>query len=214
MTPIHPNEILLLIGDLLVDKSDRLNLMCVNHRFYHLFLPLLYRCVLVRGTETISFVQALLRKPQRTQDVRVLFLMMWEPYSLPEEKPQCDPAFFREIVEKASHSTEEHMKWERGLIAGWEDAWMALLLVLLGDLRRLLVQYVSAFPPYISRVIQRAANREKPFDANPGFPRLEEVFIEQWNEGLLYPSFYRVAFLSISIDAGVNCRRVGGIRIF
>lgn len=154
----------------------------------------------------ISFVQALLRKPQLAQVVRVLFLS--RHWYLSEEKPQCDPELFREIVEKASHSTEERVKWETGLLNGLEDALVELLLVLpLDNLRRLLLEFPGAYSNF-PRAFQRAANREKPFDAKPGFPRLEKVEIEQWDDDdYIHPStvlpFFRFPSMRALIASGV-----------
>ncbi|KAL2006017.1 hypothetical protein VTN00DRAFT_9671 [Thermoascus crustaceus] len=119
--------------------------------------------------------------PNWLKAVRVLRLDILGPLFSPEEKLSCDPALFREIVKKASHSTEEQMKWETDLTAGLDDAWAGLLPLLLGSLRTLRVEYKDR-SGYFSRIIQRAANLEKPFDVKPGFTRLEQVEIEPSGE--------------------------------
>lgn len=87
---------------------------------------------------------------------------------------KCGPALCREIVGKVSHSTEEQIQWQRDLKRGKSDAWHGLLLLLVNNLRRL---YVASPDKYFWRVIQRAVDREKPFNAMPGFILLQEVEI-------------------------------------
>jgi len=73
-------------------------------------------------------------------------------------------------------------------------------------LRRLL-EFPGAYSNF-PRAFQRAANREKPFDAKPGFPRLEKVEIEQWDDDdYIHPStvlpFFRFPSMRVLIASGV-----------
>jgi hypothetical protein len=188
-----PDEILLLITDLIEDEPDRFQLSCCCRRFYHLLLPQVYKSITLEFCDEdllSSLVHALLRKPNLAQAVRHLKLKFWDDSrGDPDYDMPYDLALLSPIVELYSHSEDERTKWEDALKGGVGDAWVALLLPLLPNLQTLKTE-VPPGPVFFDRMLERAVTGQKPFDTRPAFSSLIEASLK--------PNFHSGEFVRIS----------------
>ncbi|KAJ5612081.1 hypothetical protein N7510_005275 [Penicillium lagena] len=171
-----PNDVLLLIGEHL-DRQDRWNLLFVSKHFHDLFLPLFYRSVALHNWHsTFSFLRAILKRPSLARAVRQLDLDAWQSQSVSDdERAQIrDSVQLRDWLAAISYSEDEQLHWREDLQNGCGDPWVALVLPLLGQLRRLRLAYASN-TPYLGQLMQRAVNPETPLDGRPVLSRLREV---------------------------------------
>jgi hypothetical protein len=172
-----PNDVLLLIGEELEQKADRWNLVLVSHHFHDLFLPLVYRKVLIHHwRDANSFLHAILKRPALARAVRELDVTDWIPRIVPDVDSNLidNSAPLREFLDTASHSKPESDQWTQDLRRGLADAWVALIIPLLSRLRKLQISYGTR-SPCLDRIIQRALDFERPFCAGPAFQHLRDV---------------------------------------
>ena len=97
------------------------------------------------------------------------------------------PRTLSKAIETPSHSKEEERQWLEDTsstkpING--DALMALLLPALPNLRTLELE-LGKMVTYLSRMMQRASGKEKPFDTAPAFERLSDItYTQNSHEGV------------------------------
>lgn len=184
MDAILPNDVLLMVGEHLDQHQDRWNLIFVSRHFHDLFLPLVYRKAPLhnwRGTK--SFLHAITKRPALANSVRELDLSGWQtaPITNDERNDVRNFAALTKLVAESSHTDEEVTQWEESLGNGLGDAWIAMLLPLLTQLRKLHLAYAT-HTPFLDMVMQRAVRREKPFHAQPAFRHLQEASLHRREE--------------------------------
>lgn len=184
MDAILPNDVLLMVGEHLDQHQDRWNLIFVSQHFHDLFLPLVYRKAPLhnwRGAQ--SFLHAITKRPALANAVRELDLSGWQtaPITDDERNDVQNSASLKELVLGSSHTDEEVTQWEESLGKGLGDAWMALLLPLLTQLRKLHLAYATR-TPFLDMVMQRAVRCEKPFHTQPAFRYLQGVSLHRREE--------------------------------
>jgi hypothetical protein len=171
----------------LEDHQDRYNLLFVCHHFHDLFRPLVYRYAALKDcSQTRSFLSAALRHPELARAVRVLDLSGWRRrYESYESNimPVEDMEVFRNWTREISHSEEEYAQWEQDLQQDVGEAWIALLLPLVRNVQHLRLVYPKE-NRYLDRMMQRAVQREKPFDTQPAFRALREVSLGHLDDTL------------------------------
>lgn len=177
------NDVLLMVGEHLDQHEDRWNLIFVSRHFHDLFLPLVYRKAPLhnwRGSK--AFLNAVTKRPSLANAVRELDLSGWqsEPISDAERDEIQNSAALKELVKGTAHTDEEITQWGEALGKGLGDAWIALLLPLLTQLRLLQLAYAT-HTPFLGSVMQRAIRREKPFHTE-AFRHLQEVSLHHRNE--------------------------------
>lgn len=177
MDLILPNDVLLLIGEQLEQRADRRNLVFVSHHFHNLFLPLVYRKASIYHWQNAnSFLHALLQRPALARAVRELDITDWHARSVSED--ECNEirtsASLVAWLGAVSCSTLESDQWAQSLGQGLADAWIALILPLLSQLRKLSLAYTSK-SPYLDQIMQRAVDCKQPFSDQPAFRHLREV---------------------------------------
>lgn len=184
MDTILPNDVLLMVGEQLDHHQDRWNLIFVSRHFHDLFLPLVYRKAPLHNWQaTESFLHAIIKRPALANAVRELDFSRWRttPITDDERDEVEDSAALKELVGKSSHTDEEITQWEACLRRGLGDAWMALLLPQLTQLRKLHLAYATR-TPFLDTVMQRAVQSEKPFNAQPALRHLQEVSLHRRDE--------------------------------
>ncbi|THC98537.1 hypothetical protein EYZ11_001967 [Aspergillus tanneri] len=174
-----PDDVLLLVGEFLQDHRDRYRLVFVCRRFHDLFLRLVYRMVTLKnGPQTRSFLGAILRRPELARAVRSMYFEDWKQTSVsPPPFPsswEADWTLYKNWAQAVSHSEEEHVQWEQDLANSVEEAWIALVLPLVANVRQLRLVYPKE-SVYLDRTLQRAMKGERPFDSQPAFGALQEV---------------------------------------
>lgn len=184
MDAVLPNDILLMVGEHLDHHEDRWNLIFVSRHFHDLFLPLVYRNAPLhnwRGTK--SFLHAITQRPALANAVRELDLSRWQTSPITDDgrNDVGNSAPFAELVKETSHSDEEAIRWEESLVRGLGDAWTALLLPLLTQLRKLHLAYAT-HTPLLDMTMQRAVRCEKPFHSGPAFRHLRQVSLHRREE--------------------------------
>jgi hypothetical protein len=105
-----------------------------------------------------------------------LDLTDWHAQSVSDdEKIEIESsAPLRKWMTAISHSHSEGQNWIECLVQGQSDAWIAVILPLLSQLRKLHLVY-STTSPYLDQIMQRAVGCEKSFTAQPAFRRLSNV---------------------------------------
>lgn len=178
------NDILLLVGDYLDSHNDRYNAIFVNRRFNGLFPRSLYRSAALKNRSQVqSFLKAILLRPDLAGAVRSLDFSDWQ-FQQGHDLTEPELSLFIAWAAAIAHSEAESSQWEKDLRSGVDEAWLALLLSSVHNVRQLKLVYPSLPTeprgyPYLDRVFERAMARQKPFDASPGFHRLGEVSLRQ-----------------------------------
>ncbi|CAI7594321.1 unnamed protein product [Penicillium glandicola] len=165
------------LGEQLEEKADRWNLIFVSHHFHDLFLPLVYRKVSINHWQDAnSFLHAILKRLALARAVRGLDLTKWHAKSVSGD--DCNQIqtseFLRAWLDAVSLSRVESDQWSQCLGQGISDAWVALILPLLSQLRTLSLAYTTN-SPYLEQIMQRAVDCKKPFSVQPAFRYLREV---------------------------------------
>lgn len=169
---VLPDDVLLLIGDFLEDHLDRYKLVFVCRRFHDLFLRLAYRAASLKSCQHLqSFLGSILRRPELARAIRVLHFDRWQDkpstgyvHITDKERP-----LLTQWARAISQSDEEHAQWEQDLQHGVSEAWIALLLPLVSNLRQLRLVYPK-HNTYLDRTLSRAVDGER-----PAFQSLQEV---------------------------------------
>jgi hypothetical protein len=176
-----PTEILCLIVEQLDLQSDRLHLISSSRKMYNTLLPTLYsRVRLYYGDHNIEslapFVNTILRNPTLAKTVQHLDLTAWafDPWDTDPEAHFEYKDYDTNLIEKTDcglrYSAEEREFQIQDLRKGWTDAWLALLLPQLSNLKRIALNW-----PYeenkVDKMFSRAAE-----DHGRLFPFLEEAF--------------------------------------
>ncbi|PYH75886.1 hypothetical protein BO82DRAFT_359659 [Aspergillus uvarum CBS 121591] len=177
MTFALPNDILLLVGEFVEDHRDRYNLLFVSRQFNELFRRLLYRAASLKSCAQLhSFLGALLRRPELARAVRSLDFHEWQSRTASSSTSFADTDItpFTNLSGGFSHSEQEQERWSQDLANGVEEAWIALLLPLVGNLRHLRLVYPKN-NIYLDRMMQRAVTGERPFHHQPTFRVLRDV---------------------------------------
>ncbi|KAL4782085.1 hypothetical protein BJX76DRAFT_303384 [Aspergillus varians] len=179
------NDTLLLIGDHLGSHQDRYNCVFINRRSHELFSRALYRSATLKNRSQVrAFLKAIMLRPGLTRVVRSLDFGGWhfEQDQLP--LTEDDRALFSLLARINSHSAAEHSQWEKDLCEGVDEAWIALLLSTVPNVRQLNLIYPSnclEYRGYLDTLFARAAATQQ----NPGdrcttaFHRLREVSLRQ-----------------------------------
>ncbi|KAF9889538.1 hypothetical protein FE257_007248 [Aspergillus nanangensis] len=218
MTLNLPNDVLLLVGEFLETHQDRYNLIFVSHRFHDLFLRLVYRAATLQSClQTRSFLGALLRRPELARAVRSLHFKDWNQQQSSSLAPisPADVTLFNDWARQISHSHEEQTQWEQDLLHEVEEAWIALVLPLVHNLRTLHLVYPKE-NVYLDRTLRRAMQGEKPFHTHPAFRTLHDVSLshqdhDQDSKGSYCPSqvlpfFSLPAMRTFSADSVIEAR--------
>jgi hypothetical protein len=189
-----PNDVLLLVGEQLNNHADRWNLIFVSQHFHDLFLSLVYRSVrLNHWRNSFSFICAITKRPSLARVVRELDLSSWQKEPIPQENWEVlqRSVILKDRVEASSYSQDETAQWADHLAKGRGDAWIALMLPLLSQIRRLHLVY-STPSLCLNRIMQLAANNERPFQSQTAFQHLCKVSLHH-REGLGEPTSQRNA---------------------
>ncbi|KAL2849349.1 hypothetical protein BJX68DRAFT_237924 [Aspergillus pseudodeflectus] len=206
-----PTEIQLIITQQLGDH-DKLSLLRTSRHFYNCVQPLIYENLSPRSSH--SLVDTLVRKPALCKYPRCLRLTAWDtPYPWARDNGRnmdLDMILRRYDISpvlakarEASLSEKEAMRWERDLKKENPDAWIALLLTLLPNLRRLEIQFPDR-STYVPQVILRAAAGQF---SMPVLQHLEEVLVSAafapygLVTSLVLPFFGLPALRSVFTDA-------------
>ncbi|KAJ5782077.1 hypothetical protein N7457_003851 [Penicillium paradoxum] len=100
-------------------------------------------------------------------------------------------------------------KWRKHLLLPCEEAWMGLLLVRLPHLHTIEFSYVDS--KFVSDILRKAAQRQRPFHQTPPFPHLREVIVAvpeghgSVDAEILTPFFYFPAVRNIQGGAVCEC---------
>ncbi|KAL6236153.1 hypothetical protein BDW75DRAFT_118390 [Aspergillus navahoensis] len=213
------DDVLLLIGDYLEDHYDRYNAIFVNRRFYKLFSRALYRSASLKSRSQVqSFLKAITLRQSLASVVRSLDCAGWRSSSPQPRLTEEDIALFSLSAETNSYSREEHTQWVRDLCDGIDEAWIALLLSFVHNIRQLKLAYPHSLESrgYLDRLFVRATTHQKPFDRRPAFHRLHEASLRQRtrddeDKGTMSPSqimpFLRMPCLTtLAVDSLIEHR--------
>ncbi|KAJ5542767.1 hypothetical protein N7535_005191 [Penicillium sp. DV-2018c] len=179
MQPPFPNDVLLLIGEQLEQKADRWSLILVSRHFHDLFLPLVYREVLIHHwRDANSLLHAILKRPALGRAVRELNVTDWSQRIVPVDDSNliAKSVPLTELLHIASHSEPESDQWRQDLRRGLADAWVALIIPLLSRLSKLQLAHGTR-SPYLDRTMQRALKSERPFYGESAFQHLRDVYL-------------------------------------
>ncbi|CAL5866034.1 uncharacterized protein PFLUO_LOCUS241 [Penicillium psychrofluorescens] len=191
-----PVEVLLIILEPL-SRTDQLSLARSCQRFYEQIIPMFYvsietPCYCVDLHKAL--VNTLLLHPERIDSVRHLKVGKLKFGRKPESYMQHRHEYYEsaetkkrlaDAVGRLSHRDWEKTQWLEDL-EGWSDlnghqhrdAWLAVLLYLVPNIQTLELFWGGTGTRYSHWVLQRAAQRSKPFDSQPPFPFLHTACIK------------------------------------
>lgn len=174
-----PNDVLLIIGEQLENYGDRWNLILVSRHFHDLFLSVLYRTARLNNwRNAYSFLCAITERPSLARAARDLDFRDWHAERIPHKDWEMlqRSTTFTDLVTLPSFSSKETAQWEEDLANGRGDAWFALMLPFLSQLRRLHLVH-STPSPCLNRIMQRAIDGQRPFQSQPALQYLREVYL-------------------------------------
>ncbi|KAL2868063.1 uncharacterized protein BJX67DRAFT_60160 [Aspergillus lucknowensis] len=210
-----PNDVILLIGDHLEDRRDCYNSVLINHRFHTLFSRALFRSAALRNDSHLqSFLKAVVRQPSLACVIRSLDLSSWKSEPSRPVLSAEDIAVLSTWAKAFSHSDDEHIQWRHDLLNGAEEAWIALLLSLVNNIRQLKLAYPRD-NKYLDRMFRRAVSPLGPLHERPAFHRLEEVSLshmpDDGSKGSLTPTqimpfFQMPSMRTVSADTLIEPR--------
>ncbi|KAJ6095247.1 hypothetical protein N7486_005993 [Penicillium sp. IBT 16267x] len=185
---ILPNELLVLIGEQLDEHNDRWNLIFVCRRFYYVLLPLLYRSTKLRRWQDVnSFFHAIAKNTKLACAVRELDLGGWTSNiasSRQEREALKAPGTLKEHLRRYSSNKTRRQYFTTALCNGSADAWIALILPLMSQLRQLSLPWGNK-APRMRRIIQNAIYGKRQFQDKSHFQHLQRIsfhFCSKMNE--------------------------------
>lgn len=209
-----PAQVLqLLIRDLLPSQHDRLSLGLCCWKLYDVVVPILYSNPSLRPERrghrkfVYSFVEGILKKPCLAWAVERLELHRWD--NVPDTMTHELFPEVHQIVKSCSLSEDEHSKWIDDIRTGKSDAWLALMFSKLQNLHAIWILFPPStkYPNHVNRMLQRAARKEPPFDGQPAFPLLTEVYVTT-GDALGHDRDLMLPFFSFE-----SVRKFGGNRV-
>lgn len=215
-----PPEILLLIVRHVYEQDIR-HLIFTSRQLYYVLQPSLFANVklsdirVLRGVPTLSyrvstFLYAVVRNPKLAKYVRTLEVSGWNIHGVDiqcqqdESQARFDRDLIRKLVEKMTgYSGEKRSDWLKDLEEFNTEAWMALLLPKLKELRKLSMDWPHS-SRYILHMLRNAGN-----NIEPVFPHLEEVYTTWWKEdGGSIPAYFLNPFLKLPSMRILGCKRL------
>lgn len=175
-----PLELLHQIGNNLSPKNTR-NLISTSRRMHSVFQRKLYTDVVLgdtSGNDNYTFLYAVVRNPELAGYVQTLALSCWETSFDSEssalrndtDKVEFDGDLIRTLVDEATDYPEkEKSKWFRDLENFDSDAWLALIVPRLTNLRKLGFEWPYG-STHVSKMLKKVAMNE-----GACLPHLEEV---------------------------------------
>ncbi|KAJ5152268.1 hypothetical protein N7492_010563 [Penicillium capsulatum] len=198
-----PTEVLVLIGEHLPRQNDLYHLVVSSRRLSDALLPSLYADVTLCNTvahpsvQVSCFFYAVTRHPKLARAVRSLALEVWDlpcdfyhrvrvQDSIPIEPDKPAVAYDADIIDplltKANVSEAERVGWAKDIHNGITDAWLALTVPQLTQLRKIRITWpnkcgdVQGLDGWFSSMLTRASREE-----SPRFPHLEEAYFTWWD---------------------------------
>ncbi|KAJ5745728.1 hypothetical protein N7520_010910 [Penicillium odoratum] len=168
------DDVLFLILDHIYDTKDRLRLLLVCRQWYTALLHKAYERISVENDQVYDLVCSIQRNPKIGPSIQNLDLE-WGWCCNDSVEYNLGP--FKDILDQASPSSEHRTSWEKDLLKGESDAWLALLMPSLEAVRTLKIQY-PGYSDYFFPMLARAAAREAPFDTKPVLQGLQTVHAE------------------------------------
>lgn len=210
-----PEEVLWLIAGQLDDQIDRLNLATSCQQLYGQLYPTVFRKVRLcvwyavdRQIERVAqFFYKVVRNPKLASMVQELSLGSWDTRSSMAGPASLDSEFDRDLMERllqeTSTDTQTRAEWMKDLEDGVTDAWLALLIPRLTNLRKIsLVWAHDAF--YVYRMFE-AASKSK----TPVFSHLEEAWGAHWDTEMGTDTDMMKPFLKFH-----TMRKIGGFMLY
>ncbi|KAI9368525.1 hypothetical protein BJX61DRAFT_212930 [Aspergillus egyptiacus] len=199
-----PSELLLVIDEFLdfcsTDSArkehdttrDRLRFPACCRRFRALLTPKIYECIFLNGSciwEVSSFTHTIVQSP--SIGGRVLSLMLACEECGCTEKTRYESTTIQPVLETMAHTEEELGDWKYALLDDSNpEAWLAIMLPLLSNMVDLSILLLSFPGPHTINMLDRLAQRQRPFDVTPAFSRLETVWVANFTPPHLVVSLF------------------------
>lgn len=201
-----PLEILQLITQHLNSK-DLSNLVCSSRRLCTVLQQSLYAEVIFCGhhgesREVKLFLYAVTRNPTLATYVRFLGLGEWDTYGVSggHDGVEFDSELVGKLVyERTEYSDEEKSQWLIDLERDICDAWVALLILQLKELRKINIIWPLGANYVLGMLRKVSLNKE------PLFCHLEEIYAAWWDSEGGAPTYYMHSFFKFP-----SVRKVGG----
>lgn len=207
-----PTELLILIAENIPCQADIYHLAVTSRRISNVLLPFLYSDVTLCGSDPDSsacrslqvpcFFNSIIRHPEYAKAVNSLNLKCWKYQwdyfgdgygytwvGLPDKSTfTYDVDTIGPMVSKAKMTEQKREQWTEDIECGIEDAWLALIVPQLTQVRRLQITWPSNFflgdpEGWLLRMLERAA-----LEGTPVFPHLEEAQFGWYALGLTLSS--------------------------
>ncbi|KAJ6132686.1 hypothetical protein N7471_007901 [Penicillium samsonianum] len=203
-----PPEILHLIARDLGSKA-LYHLVSSSRRLHTVFQRSLYTDVTLYESEskdqTVNiFLYAVIRIPRLASYVRSLKVKSWDTDNANNERYPQKIGFdgnlvYKIVGERTGYSEQERSKWLEDLERDNSDAWLALLIPQLKQLRKLsLIWPCGSY--YVLDMLEKVAIEEEPV-----FPHLKEAYAAWWDSEGGFQSHYMHAFFNFPSMRKVGC---------
>ncbi|PYI21691.1 hypothetical protein BO99DRAFT_60897 [Aspergillus violaceofuscus CBS 115571] len=183
-----PNELLLLIAEENIQEFEYMNylpLLLVCKRWRSLFLSHAYACVKLDVKQIKSFLVTVQGNPSIATSIVSLQV---EASSITFEVTTNVISGIRSRVAELSQSAEETAEWEKELVRGNHDAWIAVLLTCLSKLSSLHLNSAMLIGKYVRGIVSRAVARQAAF--TPILQELQTFGFEPMYPGGLWIPFH------------------------
>jgi hypothetical protein len=202
MSQPFPAEIWILVSSQLLAQRDRVHLLKTCRQLYNLLLPRFYKDIYINPyvNKLPSLVETLIRRSELALQVDALRLEAWEwdrsadvPSNPHQEDGKSTGSVDWEVlgpvfeVYTSDLDVDEKCTWENALGNRVEDAFVALMLPLLPNLRSLSLA-LNYQTPLFDRMLERATfsasggdDTRNPFAADPAFSSLRDISLEWYD---------------------------------
>ncbi|RAK98739.1 uncharacterized protein BO80DRAFT_386773 [Aspergillus ibericus CBS 121593] len=128
----------------------------------------------IRPPSIISVIENSCRNAEIAAATQVLTVENWFVGQRGGMTFTADPVILETLLQSAQLSPDQESWWREALEASYQDAWLALLLLRLLNLRKLEIKSMESGSPYLQSILTRLAD---PNDPLTGLSRLSELAV-------------------------------------
>jgi hypothetical protein len=211
-----PEEILWLISKELEHQHDRLHLTISCRRLYEALHSTVFCKVKLcdhgwgegNMKQVSQFLSTIVHKPKYASMVQVLDLGSWETEGICDAHGyptgfdfDCD--LMEKLVRETTSDENRQEQWIKHLEKGVTDAWLALLIPRLTNLRKISIVW-SGETDYVTNMFVEVAKSETPV-----FPYLEEAWGAHWDTEYGTETELMLPFFKFP-----SMRKIGGFKLY
>ncbi|PWY83880.1 hypothetical protein BO94DRAFT_566970 [Aspergillus sclerotioniger CBS 115572] len=183
---------------------DTVLLQCL-HREVHLHsgaIPMFGKTI--RPPSIISIIENTCRNADIASATQVLVVDDWLVGNRRRESFTTDPVTLKTLLQTAKLSPDQESWWREALDACHQDAWIALLLLQLPNLRKLEIRNMEPGSPYLQSILTRLTD---PNDPLTGLTQLSELKV---SPAMFGHDFFLSSFIPFAQLPAIQKFHIGG----